>query len=268
MNENDIQAALQDALEDQIPASKIDLWSAIEDQLVAGKLIPQQGDKMNNIYTQRGPRLAFAIVILLALLSIFLLTPQGRSFAQTIVNFFTPVENNGVPQPVAPQSGNAIPSTESTAMPPASLVTVADAEIQIGFSVAELTNIPDGLHFLGARVYNNSVNLEYETQDKAGHLIVAQSQEGFYQSEWDLVPESAVTQVEVSGMSGEIVAGTFVLYPGATQGNWNPDADILRLRWEREGILYEITKYGSTEAINYLDQDALIKIGESLEYKH
>ena len=55
-----------------------------------------------------------------------------------------------------------------------------------------------------------------------------------------------------------------MLYPNETLATWNPDAAILRLRWEKEGTWFEITKYGDAEAIEYLDQAVLIELAESL----
>lgn len=264
MHQKRIQTALQDALEEKVPASKINLWPAIKDQLAVGKQIPLQGDKMNNTRIQRIPRYAFALVILVALLSIFLLTPQGKIFAQSVIQLFTQADNPPLNPQDVPQAANGTGSSLPTALPPAPLVSVSDAEVQIGFSVAALPYSPEGLSFLGARVYNNQVNLEYETANKAGHLIIAQSRGEFNQSDWDFVPPEAVTPVTINGYEGEFVVGTFVLYPGAQQGTWNPDANMLRLRWEKDGILYEITKYGDDESIRYLDQHALIKIAEDL----
>lgn len=267
MQQKRIQSALQDALEEKVPGSKIDLWPAIKDQLAVGKHLPLQGEKMNTTRTQRIPRYAFALMILVALLSIYLLTPQGKIFAQSVIQFFTQADNPPLNPQDVPQAANGTGSSLPTALPPAPLVSVSEAEVQIGFSVAELPYSPEGLSFLGARVYNSQVNLEYETATKGGHLIIQQSRGEFNQSDWDFVPPEAVTPVTINGYSGELVAGTFVLYPGAQQGSWNPDADMLRLRWEKEGILYQITKYGDDESIRYLDQTALIKIAEDLDFK-
>ena len=108
------------------------------------------------------------------------------------------------------------------------------------------------------------INIEYETQDKGGHLIISQSLDGYNQSEWDQVPANAVSTVKVGELDGEFTQGAFAVYPRETSATWNPDADILRLRWEKDGIWFEITKFGNVEAIEYLDQAALIELAESL----
>jgi hypothetical protein len=144
------------------------------------------------------------------------------------------------------------------------LISVAEAEAQLGFEIAELPFVPDGLNYLGVRIYGNTVNIEYETPDQGGHLSIQQSQEGFYQSEWDQVPAEAIIPVKIGKLDGEFVQGTFVVYPGKTSATWNPDMAMLRLRWEQDDIRFEIAKYGNVEAIEYLDQEGLIKLAESL----
>jgi hypothetical protein len=91
-----------------------------------------------------------------------------------------------------------------------------------------------------------------------------QSQEGFYQSDWDSVPADAVVPVKIGELDGEFAQGTFVVYPGDTTATWNPDAPIMRLRWVNNGVWFEMTKHGGVQPIEYLDLAGLIKLAESL----
>jgi hypothetical protein len=265
MDEVKIQDVLQDALEDEIPAFEINLWPDVKANLVAGKQLSiQQGEKMNTIQRPRMLRFALAIAMLVILFGVFLLTPQGRTFAQSVFRFFTQTENTSFPlQPSQIVASN--PDTAAaTAVPPAPLISVPEAEMQVGFDVAELPFVPVGFEYLGARVYGNAITIEYETQDKGGHLIIRQSQGGFYQSDWDKVPADAVIPVKIGQSDGEFVQGIFVVYPQETSATWNPDAAILRLRWEMGGISFEITKLGDVAPIEYLDQAELIRLAEQL----
>jgi hypothetical protein len=268
MNQQKIHAVLKDVLEKEIPPSQIELWPAVKDNLVAGKhQSAQQGEKMNTPKTERVPRFAFAIVMIVALLAVALATPQGRTFAQSVLRFFTRSENTTFPlQPSQIAVREPNPSAP-TAMPPAPLISVAEAEAQVGFDAAELPSVPDGFNYLGARISGNAINMEYETQDKGGHLIIRQSQESFVQSDWDKVPADAVIPVKIAELDGEYVQGTFVVYPDETSATWNPNAAILRLRWENDGIWFEITKFGNVEAIEYLDQAALIELAASMVFR-
>jgi hypothetical protein len=201
-----------------------------------------------------------------ALLTIAFLTPPGRAFVQTIIQFFTRTESTSfelepsriateVPDPAAP-----------TVAPPAPLISVPEAEAQASFEAAMLPTVPTGFEFLGARLYGNAISIEYQAQGGGGNLTVMQSPDGFYQSEWDRVPSDAIIPVKIGKLDGEFVQGTFVVFSGETSATWNPDASILRLRWIKDGTWFEMTKFGDVEAIEYLDQAEMIALAESLEY--
>lgn len=268
MDKQEIQSILQDALEEEIPSSQVQLWPIVKANLVAGESkLNQQGVKMNTIKLKRTPRLVFAILAVAILLVLILATPQGRSFAQSILQFFSRSEDTTFPLDASQIISNEPEHIEPTALPPAPLISAAKAEAQVGFEVAELPFVPDGFDYLGARLYGDAVNIEYETPGKGGHLIIKQSLDGFYQSEWDTVPAGEIVPVKIGELDGEFVQGTFVVYPGDTSATWNPEAAIFRLRWLQGGTWFEIAKYGDIEAIEYLDQAGLIELAESLVFQ-
>jgi hypothetical protein len=262
MSNKKIQSILKDVLEEEIPSSQVNLWPAVKADLVAGKHQQnQQGDTMNILKPRRIPRFALAILLVLALLVVFIATPQGRSFAQSVLELFTRAESTTFPLEDSQIVSVEPDETSPTALPPAPLISVAEAEAQVGFNVAEIPYVPEGFDYLGARLYGNNVSIEYQTQDY-GHLIIKQSQEGFYQSDWGNVPADAVVPVKIGELDGELAQGTFVVYPGETTATWNPDASFTRLRWVNNGVWFEIAVYG--DAIEYLDLAGLIKLAESL----
>jgi hypothetical protein len=265
MSKKTIRSMLQDALEEEIPPSQVNLWPAVRASLVAGThQRDQQGGKMVTKRRYSLPRLAFVVAVLVALLAVALLTPQGRAFSQSILQFFTQAEETSVPLPPSQRAGGEPEPSAPTAEPPAPLISVAEAEAQAGFGVAELPFVPEGLNYLGARLYGDAVSIEYQTQGLEGHLLIKQSQRGFVQSDWDRVPADAVVPVKIGELDGEYAEGTFVVYAGETVATWNPDAPLLRLRWVQDGIWFEMTKTGNAEAIAYLDQSGLIELAESL----
>jgi hypothetical protein len=270
MDNKKIRSILQDALEEEIPSSQVKLWPAVKASLVAGKHKPvQQGEKMNATKPYRIPRLTFAIltVVAVALLTVALVTPQGRAFAQSVLQFFKRAENTTFPlQPSQIMTSEPDPSAP-TAQPPAPLTSVAEAEARVGFGVAELSFVPDGFNYLGARLYGNAISIEYEAQGGGGNLIIMQSQEGFIQSDWDKVSANAIAPVKIGELDGEFARGAFVVYAGETSATWNPDAPILRLRWVKDGVWFEMTKFGDVKAIEHLDQAGLIELAESLAIK-
>ena len=97
MDRKEIQSIIQQAVEKEIPASQIDLWQTVRAGLV-GK--PHQpGVKMNLTKSRGVSRLAYAALVLAALLTLAFLTPQGRAFAQSVVQLFTRAENKQRPLP-------------------------------------------------------------------------------------------------------------------------------------------------------------------------
>ena len=420
MDNQKIQILIQDALEDEIPSADIHLWPDVK-ALVAGT-IPSQGvTPMNTLPSRRIPRGALAILTVIALFALGLTTPQGRTFAQEILQFFTRAESDTFPldpskRPPLPDEtteepynifnanrtvseveaavdfevleptwlpeelsfsganfdpenkiayllydyrqgeGNglvlkqepfqttedcelcytvgtsanveiiqigdvsgeyvegvwklngteavwesdpylkrmlwqangmayellftgpfdsvtkadmiAIAASLAPSSPqapqPTPLISVAEAEAQAGFDAAELSFVPEGFTFFGARLYGNTINIEYETPDQGGHLNITQSQEGYYKSDWDNVPAEFIIPVKIGELDGEFIQGRFVVFPNATEATWNSDAPILRLRWEKDGIWYEIIKSGGARPIEYLDQASLIALAEDL----
>jgi hypothetical protein len=224
----------------------------------------RQGERMDLTQPRRLSRVAFASLMVVALLSLVFITPQGRALAQSILHFFTRAESNTFPvePPQAPE--NPGDPSMPTAEPPAPLVNVAEAEMQAGFDAAELPLVPEGFNYLGARLYGNTISIEYEAQGGGGNLIIMQSKEGFLQSDWDRVPAETVTPVKIGDLDGEFAQGTFVVPAGESSAVWNPDAAILRLRWMQGGVWVEMTKFGDVEAIEYLDQSGMIELAERL----
>jgi hypothetical protein len=229
----------------------------VKERLVAGTV--QQGEKMNSTNPRRLSRVALATVSVFALLALAFITPQGRAFAQSILQFFTRAESNSFPVEVIEPN-----PLELTAEPPASLITVTEAELRAGFDVAELPFVPDGFKYLGARMYRDAVSLEYEALGGGGNLILMQSKDGFVESDWDKVPGDAIVPVKIGDVDGEFAQGTFVVMAGESSATWNSSAPILRLRWMKDGIWFDLTKYGDVEVIEYLDQQGLIELANRI----
>ena len=266
MDDRKIRSALQDALEEEMPSGQVQLWPAVKASLVA-RTHQLEGEKMNTAKSYRTPRLAFVILAIVAMLAVAFVTPQGRAFAQSVLQFFMRAPGATFPLPSLLMGQSDPDRSVPTAEPPAPLISVAEANARVGFGVADLPFVPDGFNYLGARLYGSAVNVEYEACDHGGNLLIKQSQEGFDQSDWDQVPADAIVPVKIGELDGEFVRGTFVVYPGETVARWNADASLLRLRWVGDGIWFEMTKFGNSEAIAYLDQAELIELAESLVVK-
>jgi hypothetical protein len=264
MENKNIKSILQDALEEEVPASQVKLWTGVKERLVAGRNTSfRQGEKMKSIGSRRLQRVALVMLMIVALMAAVLVTPQGRAFAQDIFKFFKRADSNVLPVPPdqirAAEETHAVP----TAVPPAPLITISDAYQVVGFGFL-VPETPDGLVLLGARANSTSISIEYEAQGGGGALILNESSEGFMESEWNQAPVEAISQVKIGNIDAEIVQGTFVVYPDETVARWNSDASILRLRWIFDGVWFELAKFGNVESIEYLDRDALLELAESV----
>ncbi len=213
---------------------------------------------------RRYPRLRLALGMSLAagFLALVFATPLGRTLAQSASWFFDRTEHLAFPLQRS-QMTTPVPSA-STSESPAPLISLAEAERQAGFAVAALPFVPEGFTFLGARVADGVVSVEYEAQGGGGSLILRQSREGFVQSQWDEVPDHAIVPVKVGELDGELAQGTFVVREGDTTATWNPDVPVTRLRWVQDGIWFQITKFGDVEAIAYLDQARLTELAAGI----
>ena len=176
MDNKNIKSILQNTLEDEIPAAQIDLLPAIRSRLVTGnKLSTQQGEPMNKMFTKR---LVYSFLVAAVLTIVTLLTPQGRAFAQSVLQFFRRAESNSFdlePSQIVPiETAKA----DATAVPPSPSISVAEAETQVGFDALELPSAPQGFNYLGARVYGKTISIEYEAKGRGGNLIITQSLDG------------------------------------------------------------------------------------------
>jgi hypothetical protein len=263
MENRELKSILQDALESKFPASQIDLLPKVREHLVAGTI--QQGEKMNTVPSRRLSRLALAALAVVVLLTIAFVTPQGRAFAQSILQLFRRSDSYTLPLPEE-QLSHTGKASAPTAMPPAPLVSIQAAEKMTGFDAKVLSGDPKGFTFAGAMASGDGISIQYQAQGNGGQLIINESNNGFMESDWDRAPAEFITPVKVGGLDAEVVQGAYVVYPGATNAQWNPEAPIIRLRWIEDGIWFEMAKFGGVESISYLDPDGMIALAENMVY--
>lgn len=209
---------------------------------------------------------AFAVTAVVAALAatLMLATPWGQAFAQNVLRFFNPAAEDRFA--VTPGAGQDTPASEPTASPP-EYMPVSEAEARIGFEVRQLPSDPTGLQFQGASVIPalQAIQLNYGCPAGGCGLFITQSRAGWVDSVWGQVPSSAAVQpVAIDGLPGEYVKGTYVVYPGAAEATWNPDASMQRLRWRDGEVFFEITLMGEGDVVARIDQDMLLQLAASL----
>lgn len=281
MDNKNIQAILQDALEEKIPSTQIQLLPAVKASLVAGnhRLI-QQGEKMNSTRPQRVPRAMLITLTIILLLTLTLITPQGRAFAQSILQFFIRSESDAVPVPTsAPlnwvgQTPGAVPAT-STPLPAAALFadecgdfsnpgcSVEQIRSRVDFTVKEPARLPEGLYFMGATGGPDDVLLSYGSQDMSFSLtLFADRWTGTLSPDTDLVGASAtIEKVQIGNLNGEYFKGSFVYQSGQDVATWDPDFGSETLRWVDGDTSYKLL-YGSFQ--KSLNKEGMVAIAESM----
>lgn len=258
MDIKNVKSILQDALEEQIPASQIDLLPAVQLHLVAGKTsYLQQGENMNK---RPSKQLAFCVLTLVLVLALTFLTPQGRAFAQNILQFFVRADSNSLPVPTEPvdwvelTAGVPQPHVASTPRPaiaifasdcgefPTPTCSVEQIREKVDFTVKELSDIPEGMYFIGATGGPDSIFLKYEFENHTGGLTI-------FEELWTGKPaegtsevgaSALVEKVQIGNLAGEYFRGSFAMKDGDPVTVWDPDFPAETLRWVDGDISYTL----------------------------
>jgi hypothetical protein len=282
MDNKNIQSILQDALEEQIPSSQVELWPAVKASLVAGKTL-QQGENMNTTQPRRISRAALITLTIVVLLALALITPQGRAFAQTILLFFVRTESDAIPVPTSEPVNwvdltPGVPSATRTPQPAMAIFandcgdygnpicTVEQIRSKVDFTVKEPANIPKGLYFIGATGGPDSIHLLYYYENHSGSFIVTVERwAGAPSPQTDLIGASArVEEVHIGGLTGEYFKGIFVSESEGNVATWDPDFGIETLRWVEDGISYTM-EYSYPSAP--LGKEGMAALAESMTTK-
>ncbi len=281
MDNRNIESILQEAMEEQIPASQVDLWEGVKERLVAGNYsLTRQGEKMNGIKPRRLSRAVFVTFVIITLLALALITPQGRAFAQNILHFFIRSESDAIPVPTAEpltwvDVTPGMPSPTRTPLPAMAIFakdcgdysnstcTVEQIRDKVDFTVKELGSIPTGLYFVGATGGPDNVFLLYSYENQSGSLTISVERwAGVPSPQADLIGVSAVVEeVHIGGLTGEYFKGSFVSQADDNVARWDPDFGMETLRWVEGGISYRMQYYYPSKP---LGKEGMVALVESL----
>lgn len=269
MNEKQFKRVMVHLAEEQVPADA-DLWPAIRARLETSKAQTPKGDFSMNAKTnhRRGLRLAATIALaLLAGVGLLLATPQGRVWAQGVLQFFTRAESDTLP--VQAWQLTPIPTAETTPTPdPASILdasqTVAAVEQQAGFDVLEPTWLPPVLSFAGASLEPDHpiARIFYRLEDTNGLVLREQP---FARTEdcqlcGEVGASAAVETVKIGDATGEYAEGVWSLTDSGPV--WQNDPYLKTLRWQLGDMALELQFMGPPDAVTKED---LIAVAESLK---
>src|SRR5262249_37076367 len=125
------------------PSSQIRLWKSVKENLAREK--HPQGETMNTKQSRKFSRMTFAISLLVAMLAVAWITPQGRAFARNIFQFFIQADQDRYPL----QTWQLTPPVQTPFESPFKY-SVSEVETLAGYDVFSPVEIPFGMVFIGA----------------------------------------------------------------------------------------------------------------------
>jgi hypothetical protein len=287
MNNQTIKSALQTALENEIHPAQIRLWPDVQQRLATRKrsLFPH-GDasmKTNLHHTPILRRVSLALLAIAIAFAILLATPQGRAWAQSILQFFTRATGDTLPAPTPQPLGwvdlttPGAPAATITPLPsptgPALSIdcgslrapkcSIEQIRGQVSFTIKELANIPEGLYFTGATGGPDGVYLSYDTVDHSGFINIKESPwtGSPEQKAWKIGASAVVETVDINGLPGEYVKGSFGMTDKDPTVVWDGNSGSQTLHWVNQGVFFEMESAGPAIPV---DLDRFVSLAKSL----
>ena len=256
--------------EDKIPSKEINLWPVVRSRIAANQALSRKGLFKPTKKLRNPRRIQFVLIaslLVFGFIVILLATPQGSAWAQEILQFFTRARSDALPvQPwqltprptLAPGANSPDPASNLEAK-----LSIEQVELQSGFDVKEPSWLPGHFSLVGA-TYDpprSLVRIFYGQDAIYGFNL----KEEFYASLdtcalCNQVGASAsVETVQVGSTVGEYVQGVWKLTENGPI--WENDPWLQILRWQAEGVAYELLYMGPPES---LTKEDLVNIASSL----
>jgi hypothetical protein len=242
----------------------------------------------------RNSRLKITVALIVLIGITWIVTPQGRAFAQRIFLFFTVTESTSFPIPTEqvyslPPTETPVPTyilpleTVGTIVPAQAIKTpdesctapeaqsgyfcqIQAVEVQAGFDAKEIPHDPRGMKFSQATFHSatQAIIMEFVVITGGGYLNLNQGVGEFPEAyKWGEVPAEGLKQVTVNGQYAEIAFGTFAVYPNSSEAVWQPGG-MLRLHWREGERWFALEKMGDPYPIEWIDENEIVKLAESL----
>lgn len=284
--------------EQAAPGNEINLWPAIQSRFEADPLAPAsvqthatthqpKGSPMNT-HLFPSSRLRTAALIVIAILlagGLFLLTPQGQAWAQSILRFFTRQESDLLPMvattrtPTQPMQ--LVDQTTQTPVPiptttppgcdsiPAAHCTIEEIQPKVSFPIQQLGKLPKDGYLRGAVLEGQRVVLVYGCPQGC-FLLLSEEPANEAAAKWEIGASAQVKtvhiQTEQGRVSGEYVQGTYTGQTGSQDATWDSKFAAYTLRWAAGGIQYTLQwsppPAGSTQLAP--NEAILVTLAESL----
>ena len=213
------------------------------------------------------PRNAVALLSLFLVLILFIFTPALVSNARQFLRFFLVHDENvrsiEVTQTPTFHSYSSLPEFEFT-------LSIEEVAKAVNFPIKILPGFPEGISLEGA-AYDDTRKAVLINYSGEGSTFLFTQREAASVTEYASVGSSAPAElVTVRGLQGEFISGGWVVQ--STEANqpesgaqtinlvWKDQAGMWTLRWEENGIVYEIV-VASSQSISL---DEILAIAESM----
>ena len=249
----------------------------------------------------RGLRLKIVLAIVtIATITALFVTPQGRVWAQEVVQFFKRINSSTVELsneqikpmneinepidlpllpvfiPTASPDMAAISGCETPQKSQSYRCQVALAESKLGFDLKELPEKPKDWEFQSLYFYPNSryailtYKLDVINGTSYGDFMLIQgvgdfsSFIGYRNNPWEAVPADKVEPVSIGQYKGEYVMGSFLLKPGGIVLTWSKETGRQRLIWSEGERWYLIDFRPNLNIPSTMGKKQLILLAKSL----
>lgn len=252
MRNSKITQAIRTAVENEIPATSVDLWPTIKDK-ISSRMQNRHSTGVNNMKKQpfsllRSRAFTLTSVVIMLFTSFLVFTPQGRTLAQTIFQYFVHAESNQAVIPTLsvklvsqPENPEAASVSGSDIKPGCGATLTSGCSIEMvqkivsfkplipEFSIEEMT-------FSRAAADKNNSAMEFKTQK--GTLLLLQTPiEMDDVSTWTIGKDAEIQSVTVNNQPAEFVLGGWVDNGLDVAGfQWNENQPTRTLRWDAGGV--------------------------------
>ena len=249
MKSDNLNSILSDLAENAKPAVQIDLWPSLKNDLAASDGRLKQGN----------PLLRRAALSVLIALSIWLFTPQGQTFAQQLLNYFTTVSQRSIPPFPTPILAPTY-TLETTLTPQSTIIVnqlscgeaispilstfvcqLQHAQVKLGVVIKSFPAQYVQASFQSMWVDQEHRSLAMIFRDQQATYILEQGLGDFPKS--SPLYQDAVQLVRVGEYQAEYAKGMFIFPDGQVDQDmvWDPSASFYHLRWKENEHWYSFT---------------------------
>lgn len=213
--------------------------------------------------TRKRAQTVFVFVGIVMLLALAFISPQGRAFAQDVLQFFTRTESDtyySEPSDITFEETTPFHAECGTSIHPTCSVEYVRSKVD--FKVKELALLPEGMYFEGATGGPDWIEMAYlhTDRDRLGGELSVGVEPTDKAIAWPVAPSANVEQVQIGDLQGEYHTG-ILLQDEYGNVTWQPNHPTSILRWEDGDNTYTLVY---TSRRYPLTKEDLVRLAESM----